>query len=165
MATLCTHGCNTLSDLWISRWTNTEDTQLQEFHHHLSENGTFETNLTLFEEFHDIEASNQFNLMIYGCLILGLVIFCAIQTIQYYIVCMTASKNLHNNMFEKLLRAQPRFFDVNPSGRILNRFSKDIGSMDEILPATFLDVKWVSNQLKSLLHKISQCTVHNGRIH
>lgn len=32
-----------------------------------------------------------------------------------------------------------RFFDVNPSGRILNRFSKDIGSVDETLPRILLD--------------------------
>ena len=52
---------------------------------------------------------------------------------------MTASRNLHKTMFDKLLRAQPTFFDVNPSGRILNRFSKDIGCIDETLPLTVYD--------------------------
>ncbi|KAI8429898.1 hypothetical protein MSG28_000378 [Choristoneura fumiferana] len=32
-----------------------------------------------------------------------------------------------------------RFFDTNPSGRILNRFSKDMGIVDEILPRMYLD--------------------------
>lgn len=32
-----------------------------------------------------------------------------------------------------------RFFNVNPSGRILNRFSKDIGAVDETLPSTITD--------------------------
>lgn len=32
-----------------------------------------------------------------------------------------------------------RFFDTNPSGRILNRFSKDMGSVDELLPKAILD--------------------------
>lgn len=32
-----------------------------------------------------------------------------------------------------------RFFDLNPSGRILNRFSKDMGSTDEYLPKAILD--------------------------
>ena len=113
-----------------------------EYNHLLHNISVF--NATLQENYDKLQASNQFNLMIYGLLILALVIFCATKTVQYYLVCMTASKNLHNAMFAKLLRAQPRFFDVNPSGRILNRFSKDMGSMDEVLPASMLDVKWVN---------------------
>ena len=46
-------------------------------------------------------------------------------------------------MFQKILRAPPKFFDTYPSGTILNRFSKDMGSMDEMLPHTILDVLWV----------------------
>lgn len=32
------------------------------------------------------------------------------------------------------------FFNTNPSGRILNRFSKDLGQVDEILPSVMMDV-------------------------
>lgn len=42
-------------------------------------------------------------------------------------------------MFSNILAATMRFFDTNPSGRILNRFSKDMGVVDEILPRMFLD--------------------------
>lgn len=32
-----------------------------------------------------------------------------------------------------------RFFNTNTSGRILNRFSKDMGAIDELLPAAMMD--------------------------
>lgn len=54
--------------------------------------------------------------------------------------CVRGSKTLHNAMFQKITRAQMHFFNTNPSGRILNRFSKDIGQIDEILPSIWIDV-------------------------
>jgi len=39
---------------------------------------------------------------------------------------MKASTTLHDQVFEKLMSSPMRFFDVTPSGQILNRFSKDI---------------------------------------
>lgn len=39
-------------------------------------------------------------------------------------LAMRASRNLHNTMFQGVSRARMYFFHTNPSGRILNRFSK-----------------------------------------
>lgn len=33
-----------------------------------------------------------------------------------------------------------RFYNHNPSGRILNRFSKDLGTIDEYIPSVLVDV-------------------------
>lgn len=57
----------------------------------------------------------------------------------FFKVCMHASKVLHDRMFGCILRAKMRFFDTNPSGRILNRFSKDMGAIDEYLPKSIMD--------------------------
>ncbi|CAK1599826.1 unnamed protein product [Parnassius mnemosyne] len=54
-------------------------------------------------------------------------------------ICMRSSIKLHNLMFSNILAAPMRFFDTNPSGRILNRFSKDMGIVDEILPKMILE--------------------------
>lgn len=62
---------------------------------------------------------------------------------------MTASIRLHNTMFTKMLSAPMRFFDVNSSGRILNRFSKDMGTIDEILPKMLMDAIQVSHAQKT----------------
>lgn len=42
-------------------------------------------------------------------------------------------------MAESVLRSKIEFFDTNPLGRILNRFSADVGSNDDMLPQTLFD--------------------------
>lgn len=63
----------------------------------------------------------------------------AIRSITFCRVCIKASQNLHDNMFHGLISTTMRFFDENPVGRIMNRFTKDLGSVDEILPRTLLE--------------------------
>lgn len=55
-------------------------------------------------------------------------------------LAIKASKGLHNAMYQGVTRASMYFFNTNPSGRILNRFSKDLGQVDEILPSVTIDV-------------------------
>ena len=51
-------------------------------------------------------------------------------------------------MFAKILRAPMRFFETSPVGRVLNRFTKDLGTVDEMLPGIILDVMAVSRELE-----------------
>lgn len=46
---------------------------------------------------------------------------------------------MHDKSFYTVLHAHMRFFDTNPVGRIVNRFSKDLGMLDDQLPWTLLD--------------------------
>ena len=50
----------------------------------------------------------------------------------------TAAKNLHVAMLNNVLRLPMSFFDVTPSGRIINRFSKDTEVVDNNLPGIFI---------------------------
>lgn len=61
------------------------------------------------------------------------------RSMGFYTICVRASQRLHDNMFKGLISTSMRFFDTNPSGRILNRFSKDMGATDEFLPKAVLD--------------------------
>ncbi|KAF0540793.1 ABC transporter [Gigaspora margarita] len=58
-----------------------------------------------------------------------------IATICY--CCINASKNLHNNAIKRVLRAPTNFFDTTPLGRIINRFSKDTDTCDNLLTDSF----------------------------
>ena len=57
----------------------------------------------------------------------------------FFNAVINSSNHLHNSMLSAVLKAPVLFFDTNPIGRILNRFSRDIGIMDELLPRDFLD--------------------------
>ena len=45
-----------------------------------------------------------------------------------------ASRTLHSRMLKNILRSPMSFFDTTPLGRVLNRFSKDIYTIDEVIP-------------------------------
>lgn len=61
------------------------------------------------------------------------------RSVTFYTICVRASHKLHNAMFKGIISTSLRFFDTNPSGRILNLFSKDLGTVDEYLPKSLLD--------------------------
>ncbi|KAI8803791.1 ABC transporter type 1, transmembrane domain-containing protein [Cladochytrium replicatum] len=50
-----------------------------------------------------------------------------------------ASSKLHDLSIKRILQAPIRFFDTTPVGRIVNRFSRDIDSIDYTLSSTALD--------------------------
>lgn len=76
---------------------------------------------------------------IYSALIVALFAIALTRSMTFYKLAMWSSANLHNRMFDSVISSSMRFFDTNPSGRILNRFSKDIGNIDEWLPKAVLD--------------------------
>ena len=47
---------------------------------------------------------------------------------------VAASASLHNSMLERVLMAPMAFFDSTPLGRIVNRFSRDVETLDNQLP-------------------------------
>ena len=78
------------------------------------------------------------SLSVYGGLVCAAVVLAAIRAYLFFHASLRSSERLHDKMVTCLLQALVLFFDMNPAGRILNRFSKDIGCIDEILPKTFL---------------------------
>jgi ABC-type multidrug transport system fused ATPase/permease subunit len=72
--------------------------------------------------------------MVYGILVAILVYMTLQKTFSFFYLCLRVSKNLHDQMFRGIIRASMYFFNTNSSGRILNRFSKDIGTIDSTLP-------------------------------
>uniref|UniRef100_A0A3P8TUA7 ATP-binding cassette, sub-family C (CFTR/MRP), member 4 n=1 Tax=Amphiprion percula TaxID=161767 RepID=A0A3P8TUA7_AMPPE len=97
-----------------------------------------------------------FYLGIYAGLTGATIIFGFMRNLVLFNVLVRCAQSLHNGMFNTILRTPVRFFDINPIGRILNRFSKDIGQLDSNMPWTFVDFIQVRTGLnKSSAHIVA----------
>nr|CAH7760502.1 unnamed protein product [Callosobruchus chinensis] len=83
--------------------------------------------------------SNDGALTYYSLICIAAVVLCLARSLYFFNWCLTVSTRLHKSMMDNIVYSSMLFFSKNPSGRILNRFSKDIGSLDELLPVTLLD--------------------------
>lgn len=81
---------------------------------------------------------------IYSAMILATIVLALGHSIFFFIFCLMSSSYIHDFVFSKIVKGTMRFFNANPSGRILNRFSKDLGIMDEYIPTVMFDVLDVS---------------------
>ncbi|CEP63614.1 ATP-binding cassette bilirubin transporter BPT1 LALA0_S08e06656g [Lachancea lanzarotensis] len=69
---------------------------------------------------------------IYVLISLGAAFFNNVKNIFLLLVCsMRASRILHDNMASAVLRSPMSFFETTPIGRIINRFSSDMNSVDD----------------------------------
>uniref|UniRef100_A0A452FNI3 Multidrug resistance-associated protein 4-like n=2 Tax=Capra hircus TaxID=9925 RepID=A0A452FNI3_CAPHI len=99
---------------------------------------------------HDINVSRQGNetkmidlnwyLVVYSGLNVFTILFGITRSLLLFYILVQSSQILHNKMVESILSSLVLFFDRNSIGRILNRFCKDIGRMDDLLPLTFQDL-------------------------
>ncbi|CEP10034.1 hypothetical protein [Parasitella parasitica] len=65
-------------------------------------------------------------------------IFAFLQTMVMWVFCaIRSARYLHSSMLESVVKSPMSFFDTTPLGRILNRFSKDEHTIDEVLPRNF----------------------------
>ncbi|XP_041970656.1 probable multidrug resistance-associated protein lethal(2)03659 [Aricia agestis] len=128
------------SDVWLKDWVNLEESYSMK----LANSSLQENNQTESVEYTDITA-NKFGLSrsacvyVYAALIGVCVFFTWNKLLVFYNTCIRASVALHDNMFRGVTNAPMWFFHHNPSGRILNRFSKDMGQVDSLLPIALVD--------------------------
>ncbi|KAF9356142.1 hypothetical protein BGX34_010083 [Mortierella sp. NVP85] len=75
---------------------------------------------------------------IYAALGMSYSLLTVFQAIILSVYCgIRSARVLHENMLKSVLRSPMMFFDTTPMGRILNRFSKDQSTIDEVLPRSF----------------------------
>ncbi|KDO25419.1 hypothetical protein SPRG_09361 [Saprolegnia parasitica CBS 223.65] len=105
-------GLQVGSDLWLSVWTSSADS--------LSPAA--------------FQAQAEYNISVYAGLALGSSFMVVARSLTVSWSGMRASRSLFDELTQSLMRAPMRFFDTNPLGRILNRFSGDINQIDSRIP-------------------------------
>lgn len=89
--------------------------------------------------------STEYTTIYYSVFFLSTITLSIVSSVTFFRWCVTASTRMHHKMFDNIVKSPMRFFNTNSSGRILNRFSKDIGVLDEFLPKIVMDTIQVSN--------------------
>ena len=90
------------------------------------------------------QEERQRRIIIYTVAIFLALILTMSRSLSFFKMCLRASITLHDKLFRGIIRAKMLFFNNNPSGRILNRFSTDIGFIDAQLPVAMMDCLVVS---------------------
>lgn len=116
------------SDFWLSYWTDTEQRKAANGGSSDYPPVTLTDELTLRQ-----------NALVYTVLICSLFCLTLVRTTCFFVACMRSSINLHNRLFRSVLKAPIKFFDYNPIGILLNRVSRDMGIVDDLLPPTAFD--------------------------
>ncbi|KAI4565329.1 hypothetical protein MJT46_009672 [Ovis ammon polii x Ovis aries] len=111
-----------LQDWWLLNWANEQDA----------------LNITAYEKGNITEMVDLgWYLGIFSGLTGSSLLLGVTRSLLTLYILVNSSQTLHNKMLKSILRVPVLFFDRNPAGRILNRFSKDIGHMDDSLPSSF----------------------------
>ncbi|KAJ1965755.1 hypothetical protein GGI12_000547 [Dipsacomyces acuminosporus] len=73
---------------------------------------------------------------VYILIALASIVGITIRTLMQFWSSLKASKTLHATLLHAILRAPVRFFDTTPAGRLINRFSKDMETIDQNLTSS-----------------------------
>nr|XP_038941124.1 multidrug resistance-associated protein 1 isoform X4 [Rattus norvegicus] len=107
---LCNHVSALASNYWLSLWTDDRP----------AVNGTQE--------------NRNFRLSVYGALgiLQGVAVFGYSMAVS--IGGIFASRRLHLDLLQNVLRSPMSFFERTPSGNLVNRFSKELDTVDSMIP-------------------------------
>ncbi|XP_078589212.1 ATP-binding cassette sub-family C member 4-like [Branchiostoma floridae x Branchiostoma japonicum] len=125
-------GSYVFTDWWLAHWAAKEEEYIKIRTSNVSQNVSDEGTAAPTMD-------TNFYLYVFTGVTVAVVVLSTVRTLFMFYNCIMASHNLHNTMFHTIIRTPILFFDTNPVGRILNRFSKDMGQLDEQLPWQFVE--------------------------
>ncbi|CAG8498061.1 12021_t:CDS:2, partial [Acaulospora colombiana] len=106
---------------WLKKWTDLYPTKKG-----------LNYDLTFHEQsFDDEENSNLKSIGVYALIAIASSVFTIIRMHFQISLSLKGSRSLFSELLNSILRAPLSFFDTAPLGRVMNRFSKDLGIIDQ----------------------------------
>ncbi|XP_056602458.1 ATP-binding cassette sub-family C member 12 [Triplophysa dalaica] len=115
-------GSTAMSNWWLSYWLE-QGSGLLNSSDPSSNSGNISENPDL-----------PFYQMVYGLMIVAMVVLSIAKGYAFVKVTLRSSSKLHDTMFKRIIGSPMSFFDTTPTGRMVNRFSKDQDEVDAVLP-------------------------------
>ncbi|NWH42938.1 ABCC9 protein, partial [Fregata magnificens] len=114
---LLKHSVIVAIDYWLATWTSMDNaTEIR----NVDVKSTYKT----------------YHVAVFSILSGAGIVLCLITSLTVEWMGLTAAKNLHHNLLNKIILGPIRFFDMTPLGLILNRFSADTNIIDQHIPPT-----------------------------
>ncbi|XP_053928984.1 ATP-binding cassette sub-family C member 9 isoform X8 [Cuculus canorus] len=111
---LLKHSVIVAIDYWLATWTSMDNSK----------------------EFRNADDDKTYHVAVFSILSGAGIVLCLITSLTVEWMGLTAAKNLHHNLLNKIILGPIRFFDTTPLGLILNRFSADTNIIDQHIPPT-----------------------------
>jgi ABC-type multidrug transport system fused ATPase/permease subunit len=111
-------------------------------------------NLTDTPSYHSLVNKNRTVLNFYTLAICCSVCLLLCRAFAHFTFAGRASVALHKSMVLSVVNATMKFFDLHHLGNILNRFAKDLGTVDETLPLNIYECLRVSFLVRKRHHHL-----------
>jgi len=148
------HSSLFYADWWIANWA----TKSLQFYANESDSMNSQSNFTTTTTKPLLQFDDHFYIYAYLIIFVFSSLFMISRSVFQFRYCVSSGIKLHDDMLLAILNSSVRFFDVNPIGRILNRFSKDLSFVDDLLPLTFMDFTYLGTYVLVVL--TVACTVN-----
>ena len=100
----------------------------------------------------------EYYLTIYAILGVAAMLATLIGSLVLYLGEIRAAQHIHSDLLHRVTQAKPRFFDVTPIGRIMNRFSKDMNTIDAGIVMAVNKVTWYGIEMIAVIGVIVYTT-------
>lgn len=99
--------------------------------------------------------SSGFYMGVYGALGVAQAFGMFMMGLSFTIINYYSAKNLHHSAITRVMHAPMSFFDTTPLGRIMNRFTKDVDTLDNLIADAFRMLAGTLGQIVSTIVLVS----------